>query len=334
MSFCKFLKQCIPVLALALTLTAPVAAHASEQATEQATEQAAEQAADQIRFVHVGWTGVTVKTEIATALLDSIGYETSDLLVSVPIAYKAMSMGEADVFLGNWMPSMASIAQPFFEDGSVLKYVANMPGAQYTLAVPTYVYEGGLRHFSDIAEYGDRLDWKIYGIEEGNDGNEIIQMMIDKDMFGLGRFELVPSSEAGMLGQVQAAARDEQWVVFLGWAPHSMNETIDMRYLAGSTAETFGADDGTATVFTNVRAGFPEANPNVATFLKQLTFPVSMMNQIMVELHADDDLKPRDAGLDWVAQHPDIYNAWLEGVTTADGEPDAPAFEAWLQTRD
>lgn len=279
-----------------------------------------------VRFVNVGWTGVTIKTELAVTVLDSLGYEAENLLVSVPIAYKAMSMNEADVFLGNWMPSMKSIAEKFFNDGSVVQLRANMPGAKYTLAVPAYVYEGGLQDFADIAKFADKLDHKIYGIEEGNDGNEIIQSMIDKDMFGLGDFELIPSSEAGMLGQVQSATRTNRWVVFLGWAPHSMNERIDMRYLTGSTAETFGENDGTATIYTNVRKGFMDEMPNVGRFLNNLDFPVSMMNQIMTEM-TEQETETLEAGMRWLKRHPDVYRGWLEGVTTADGKPALPAFE-------
>ena len=43
------------------------------------------------------------------------------------------------------------------------------------------------------------------GIEPGNDGNLIIQGMIDDDAFGLSGFEVVESSEQGMLSQVEAA---------------------------------------------------------------------------------------------------------------------------------
>ncbi|MFW5734088.1 MAG: ABC transporter substrate-binding protein [Oceanidesulfovibrio sp.] len=284
----------------------------------------------EVRFVYVGWTGVTIKTEIAQTILDCLGYETEANLVSVPIAYEAMALNEADVFLGNWMPSMKSVADPFFEEGTVENLVANMPGAKYTLAVPAYAYEGGLTHFEDIAKYGDKLDWKIYGIEEGNDGNLIIQSMIDQDMYGLGKFELVPSSEPAMLMQVQSYAKEKKWIVFLGWAPHSMNERIDMKYLKGSTPETFGGDDGTATVYTNIRAGFAEEAPNVAKLLRNLKFPVAMMNQIMLTLHQNQEMKPKEAGLAWLKDNPDMYTGWLEDVTTADGQPALPAFETCL----
>ncbi|MFO7717024.1 MAG: ABC transporter substrate-binding protein [Thermodesulfobacteriota bacterium] len=289
-------------------------------------------AAKEVRFTSVSWTGVTTKTELAVRILRSLGYEASSTMVSVPIAFKGLDTEEADVFLGNWMPTQATMANKYFDKGTIKKLSANMRGAKYTLAVPSYAYEEGLQNFEDISEYADKLDHKIYGIEEGNDGNQVIQSMIDEDMFDLGDFQLIPSSEAGMLSQVQSFIKDERWIVFLGWSPHHMNEMIDMKYLKGSTSETFGKNDGTATVYTLVRDGFAEENPNVKKFLENLVFPISMMNQIMTELNENDGLEPIDAGLDWVKDHPDVYKDWLEGVTTVSGEPALPAFEEYLET--
>jgi glycine betaine/proline transport system substrate-binding protein len=294
------------------------------------TSQAAEKT---IRFASVSWTGVTIKTELAAHILKTLGYKTSNVMVSVPIVYNALATNEADIFLGNWMPSMESIAAPYFEKGTVEQYVANMPGAKYTLAVPTYVYEGGLKSFADIAKFSDKLEHKIYGIEEGNDGNEIIQAMLDKDMFGLKPFTLVSSSEQGMLSQVKAYGREKKWIVFLGWAPHYMNEIIDMKYLTGSIAETFGDNDGTATVYTNLRKGFAQEEPNVALFLKNLNFPVAMINQIMGTMHKDSNLRAGKAGLDWLSRHPEVYERWLEGVKTADGKPALPVFAKSLAAK-
>ncbi|QGY40418.1 glycine/betaine ABC transporter substrate-binding protein [Pseudodesulfovibrio cashew] len=291
------------------------------------------QAADKITVASVSWTGVTIKSEIAVSVLKSLGYKAENKVFSVPITYTALSTGDADVFFGNWMPSMANIANKFFESGKVIKYVANMPGAKYTLAVPTFCAEAGLKDFSDIAKFGDKLDWKIYGIEPGNDGNMIIQDMIDKNMFGLGKFKLVASSEVAMLSEVQAYAKNHKWIVFLGWAPHSMNERIDMTYLTGSTDETFGGNNGTATVWTNIRKGLEQDNPNVAKLFKNMQFPVSMMNQIMTTVHKDKSIGFTKAGLLWLKANPEMYEKWLDGVTTADSKPGAAAFKAYLDSK-
>jgi glycine betaine/proline transport system substrate-binding protein len=152
-------------------------------------------------------------------------------------------------------------------------------------------------------------------------------------MFGLGRFKLVASSEVAMLSQVQADAANHKWIVFLGWAPHSMNERIHMTYLTGSTDATFGANDGTATVWTNIHNGLEQNHPNVAKLFKNMTFSVSMMNQIMTSVHKDASIGLTEAGLAWLKAHPEVYEKWLDGVTTTDGKPGASAFKAYLDSR-
>mgnify|MGYP006274576231 CR=1 FL=1 len=286
---------------------------------------------DPIKIASVSWTGVTVKTELAVEILQSLEYEADNLMVSVPIAYKAMASGEAEFFLGNWMPTQETIANKYFDQGTVIKSVANMRDAKYTLAVPSYCYEGGLQNFSDIHKFADKLNNRIYGIEEGNDGNQVILKMINNDMHNLGNFTLIPSSAAGMLSQVQSFAKDKKWIVFLGWSPHYMNKVIDMKYLKGSTSETFGPDDGTATVYTNYRKGFDKEYPNVTAFLENFKFPISMMNEIMTMLHKNDNMDPSEAGMKWIKEHPEIYKTWLKGIKTVNGEPAVPAFEAAIK---
>ena len=288
-------------------------------------------AAEKIRIASVAWTGVTIKSELAVSLLTSLGYEAENKVYAVPFVYAALSSDSADVFFGNWMPSMATVANKFFTDGSVIKYVANMPGAKYTLAVPSYCADQGLKDFSDIVKFGDQLDWKIHGIEAGNDGNLIIRNMIENNLFGLGKFEIMPSSEVAMLAEVQSRVKQKRCIVFLGWSPHSMNERIDMTYLTGSTDATFGPNDGTATVWTNIRKGFDQEQPNVAQLVKNMTFSIDMMNQIMTTVYADKGLKPEKAGLVWLKDHPDVYRSWLKGATTSDGKDSVAAFEGYLK---
>ena len=123
------------------------------------------------------------------------------------------------MFLGNWMPTMEADVRPYLDDGSVELIGTNLEGAKYTLAVPTYLADQGVKDFADIAKFSDQLDGQIYGIEPGNDGNRLILQMIEEDAFGLKGFELVESSEQGMLAQVARATRGEDPIVFLGWEP-------------------------------------------------------------------------------------------------------------------
>jgi glycine betaine/proline transport system substrate-binding protein len=294
---------------------------------------AAAQAADPescrtVRFSDVGWTDITATTGAASVVLRGLGYEPEVEILAVPVTYASLKNQDIDVFLGNWMPSMAGDAQPYLDDGSVTNVGANLEGAKYTLAVPTYLAEQGLKDFADIAKFRDQLDGQIYGIEPGNDGNRLVLDMIEKDAFGLKGFELVESSEQGMLAQVARATQAQEPIVFLGWAPHPMNSNFDLTYLSGGD-EVFGPNYGGATVYTNVRAGYLEECPNVGQLLKNLKFTLDMENEIMGGI-LNDGQEAEAAASSWLKEHPEVLDAWLNGVTAVDGEPGLPAVKEHL----
>ena len=272
---------------------------------------------DTVRFSDVGWTDITATTAVASVVLESIGYNTKTQVLSVPVTYKSLENKDIDVFLGNWMPTMEADIKPYRERGTVETLVTNLEGAKYTLAVPKYVYDAGVKNFADIAKNADKFDSKIYGIEPGNDGNRLIQDMIDQNAFGLKGFEVVESSEAGMLSQVKRKTRRDKWIVFLGWEPHPMNANFELAYLEGGD-DFFGPNLGGAVVATNVRKGYASECPNVGKFLKNLTFTLQAENEIMAAI-LDEGKKPEAAAKAWIKQNPETLNRWLEGVKTKDG---------------
>ncbi|MDF3935785.1 choline ABC transporter substrate-binding protein [Pseudomonas citronellolis] len=285
--------------------------------------QAAEpQSCSQVRFADVGWTDITVTTAVTRLLLSDQGYHTKVDRLSVPDTYKAMAEKRIDVFLGNWMPSMAADLKPFADKGQVQTVGANLEGAKYTLAVPQYAYDAGLKSFADIARFKEQLGGRIYGIEPGNDGNQLIKKIIADKAFGLGDFQLVESSEGDMLASVKRAGVLKQPIVFLGWEPHPMNTRLQMRYLEGGD-QYFGPNYGGATVYTNVRAGYLEECPNVAQLLRNLKFDLAMENHLM-DAVLNERSNPRQAAKDWLQANPQVRDAWLKGVQPrAQAEPKA-----------
>ncbi|MDA0128385.1 choline ABC transporter substrate-binding protein [Vibrio sp. MarTm2] len=271
-----------------------------------------------VRFADVGWTDITATTAVTSELLKGLGYKTKTDLLSVPVTYSSMANGDIDIFLGNWMPTMEGDIAKYREAGTVETVRANLEGAKYTLAVPKYVYDAGVKSFADLATHADKFRDRIYGIEPGNDGNRLIQSMIDSNSFGLKDFNLVESSEAGMVSQVSRAVRRNQWIVYLGWAPHPMNSNVEMEYLAGGD-DFFGPNYGGANVYTNVRANYLNECQNVGQLLKNLEFSLEMENQLM-EAILNQNVKPSKAAQQWLQANPEQVENWLEGVKTLDGK--------------
>ncbi|MFP4258841.1 MAG: ABC transporter substrate-binding protein [Desulfovermiculus sp.] len=284
----------------------------------------------EVRLVQVNWTGVTAKTETAAYLLEKIGYKTDVVTASVPIMFQSLSQEERDVALGLWLPTQREMIRKHMLKGDIDLVTTNLTGAKYTVAVTKEAYEEGVQHFSDLDKYKDKFDSTIYGIEAGNDGNEVILDMIEDDAYGLGDWELMPSSEAGMLTQVKREInRDNPWIAWLGWAPHPMNLNIDMKFLHGGE-EYWGPNQGAATVHTICRTGYAWKNPNIGQFFENYTFTVDEQAQ-MGDYVINQDMDYVEAGIKLIKEKPELLERWFDQggtyktdvVKTADGKQDA-----------
>jgi glycine betaine/proline transport system substrate-binding protein len=264
--------------------------------------KADDEACQKVRFADVGWTDIQVTTGVAQVLLEALGYEPEVNTLAVPVTYASLKSKDIDVFLGNWMPSMTADVTPYLEDKSVESIGVNLDDAGYGLVVPQYVAEAG------------------------NDGNRIISTMIAKPENKLDGWELVESSEAGMLTQAEKAMKNNDWIVFLGWTPHPVMGEMKIAYLDGMGDSGFGA----AKVYTNVRAGLLQQCPNLGQLLKNLKFNLAMEGAMMAPV-LKDGADPKATALAWLKANPDAVKPWLEGVKTFDGNDGLAAVQAALK---
>ncbi|WP_323717759.1 choline ABC transporter substrate-binding protein [Paracoccus aminovorans] len=291
--------------------------------------EAAEPAACQSpRFSDVGWTDISVTTAMSAMVLEALGYSPKVQILSVAVTFESLKQGDTDIFLGNWMPLQEPIQKPLVEAGQIEVVRPNLEGALIGFAVPEYSHQAGLKTYADIAKFKDQLGGKIYSIEAGSSANTTILKAIAENAFDLGDFELVESSEQGMLAQVQRAIQAEQPILFFGWRPHPMNVRYELAYLTDGN-DTFGPDDGAATVLTNTRAGLSGECPNLGKFLSNLAFTVEA-EDMMMSYVLDDGLEPKAAAERWLKDNPAALDGWLADVTTVAGEPGLPAAKAAL----
>lgn len=279
-----------------------------------------------VRLAEPGWTDLAVTTGVTQVLLEGMGYTTESDILGIPVIYESMKRGDLDVFMGYWDPAMETYFAPYHDSGDVETIHMNLEGAKFTWAVPSYVYEAGVTDFADLAAHADKFDGKLYGIEPGS--NELMLNVVAADDFGLGEWEVVESSEQGMLSQVERFARKEDWIVFLAWAPHPMNTAFDLEYLSGGDAY-YGPNFGGATVSTQVRKGYTDECPEVAKLLTQLSFDVALESEGMGYI-LEDGMSAMDAARALITAHPDVLNSWLNGVQALDGKPALAAVTAAL----
>lgn len=282
-----------------------------------------------VHFADIGWSDIAATIGMTSVVLEGLGYKTGVTIASVPITFVGIKKKQIDVFLGYWNPSMTPVVEPFLKAGDIkVLETPNLVGAKYTLAVPTYIYDKGLKTFADIAKFEKDVDGKIYGIEAGNDGNDLIADMIKTNKFGLKNFKLIESSEAGMLIAARRAVKDNKGIVFLGWEPHPMNVQMKISYLQGGD-DIFGPNFGEAKVYTVIQPSYEKRCPNVYKLLTNLQFSLDIENQVMGPIL--NKVKPKVAARDYLMKNPSTVDKWLVGVKTIDGKDGLEAVKKALK---
>lgn len=280
-------------------------------------------AAQEVHFGYVEWPEAVMKTHVVSDVLEALGFETTMQSLSVPLVLKGVSTGDLDVFLETWLPSMQSMVGPYLAGGSVTMSAHNLDGTLYRAAVPTYVYDAGVTSIADLEGNADKFDSEYYGIEPGNDGNEIMRKAIEAGTYGLADWQLVESSEQGMLQMVERATERGDWIVFSGWKPHWMNTAFDISYL-DDPEDIWGGEGYVATV---ANTQYLEENPNLAKFFKQ--FAVTTETQSgWIEDYGHQGRDPEEVADEWIRANLATVEGWAKGIKAANGGDAVGALEA------
>ncbi|WP_163647599.1 ABC transporter substrate-binding protein [Modicisalibacter sp. 'Wilcox'] len=308
-------RSLLPSTALALLCALPLGG----------TAAAASADIDTVRLGVPPWPGVTVKSEVAAQLLEAMGYRTRQNNLAVSVILDGLARGDLEAYLGGWYPVEEDMVEPLVDQGKVVKATANIRGATSGLVVPDYVYEAGVHSVADLDAYRDRFDGEILGIEAGTGINNAVNAAIEADRAGLGDWSLRESSTAAMLAQAGQKIDNHQWVTFIGWEPHWMNISYDLRYLADS--DDAGVADIRSTVWTVLPADLEARDADVYRFFSQMVVDIDDQNQ-WVDAHGHEEKKAEDVARRWIGSHLDEVATWLDGVEAKDGQPAIDAVRA------
>lgn len=308
----KGFRVVLPLFMVLMLVSASFLVGCDEEAKEKEYEIAK---TEEIELAIVNWPGVTQKTYVIKEVLETLGYEVDVTEITLPVILQSLVDEEIDAFAGAWFQTWGQPLEERLEDGSIVHVSTQLEDCAYTAAVPTYVYEAGVTSHEDLSEHADKFGYEYYGLEEGNDGNEVILDAIEDDTYGLGDWELIPSGEAAMIQHVMEEVEDEEWVVFSGWEPHWMNELIDMKYL-DDPENIWGDDERVGTV---ARASLEREQPNLYKFFEQFDIETETQNDWVLE-YGKEGRDPEEVAYEWVNENLDKVLEWTEGLSTVDGE--------------
>lgn len=282
-----------------------------------------------INFGTVDWPEAIAKTNVASTVVDALGYETDISEVSVPLVFQGLETGDLDVFVEAWFPTMQTNMDEIDQE-SVTSAATNLPEATFSVAVNREACDAGVTSHEDLDQFADRFEAggtpTIYGIEPGNDGNQVVIDMIENDTYGLGDWEIVESSTNGMLSEVESRVDEGEWVAFTGWEPHWMNNKFDMCLLE-DPEEAWG---GTSHVETLLNAEFAEGNPELDKFFGQMIVNKEIQANLIDQID-NSGKEPEQVALDWLNENTELTDQWLDGVKAADGTDGAEALKSYLE---
>ena len=283
---------------------------------------------DEVRFGVPPWPGIAVKSEVASQLLEALGYRTEQNQLAVSVILNALANDDLDVYLAGWYPQEKHMLAPLLADGSIKELVNNIPEVLTGIAVTDAAWQAGVHSIADLDAYADRFNHRIYGIEAGSGINDAVLKVIKAGRFGLGDWQLQASSSAAMLAQVGQKIEQDEWAAFIGWQPHWMNIVYDMHYL--EDVDDSGAAELKGHVATVVRADLAKLDPDVARLFTQLVVDSEIQSNWVYALsYEQQDVE--DIATNWIASHQDIVATWLKGVEATDGTPGIEAVRAQFE---
>ena len=287
------------------------------------------EADETVNFGTVDWPEAVAKTNVASTIVDALGYQTEVQELGVPTVFQGLDTGDLDVFVEAWFPTMQT---NFDEVQDVESVTTNLEEATFSIAVNREACEAGVTSHEDLAEFADRFEESgtptIYGLEPGNDGNQVVLDMIENDQYNLGDWELIESSTNGMLSEVDRRLGDGEWVAWTGWEPHWMNNRYDMCLLE-DPEEAWG---GQSHVETLVNNEFPEQFPELYTFFEQMVVTPEIQRELIDGID-NSGLSPEEFALQWLRENPEVTDNWLAGIEATDGTDGAEALRSYLEQR-
>ncbi|MDN3495020.1 glycine betaine ABC transporter substrate-binding protein [Planococcus sp. APC 4015] len=174
------------------------------------------------------WTDGLSTAYLLENQLEKLGFtvEMETLTEAGPL-YTGLAQGDVDIYPSAW-PELTH-AQYMDEFGDRIEDLgAYYDNAKLTIAVPSYV---DIDSIEDLVGNADRFDGRIVGIEPGAGLTAQTQDSMMPEYGIDGEYQLVTSSTAAMLAELDNAIAAEEDIVVTSWRPFWANEALDLKDL-------------------------------------------------------------------------------------------------------
>ncbi|KEP74892.1 glycine/betaine ABC transporter substrate-binding protein [Microbacterium sp. SUBG005] len=247
------------------------------------------------------WTDGLSTAYLLEDQLEKLGYtvEMQTLTEAGPL-YAGLAQGDVDIYPSAW-PELTHADYMETYGDSIEDLGAYYDGAKLTIAVPSYV---DIDSIDQLQANAARFDGKIYGIEPGAGLTKQTQE-VAMPGYGLDGYELVTSSTAAMLTELDNAIASQQDIAVTLWRPFWANDAYDVKDLEDPQGLM---GDPEALHFLGT-AGFAEEYPDAAELIAGIRLDDAQygsLEDLVVNEYGEG--KEADAVDAWLEQNPDAFS--------------------------
>ena len=253
-----------------------------------------------LKLGYVQWACANANSHMVEALLEEkfdVDVELIDM--EAGLLWQSVATGDIDFMVTAWLPSTHA---SYYEElqNETVDLGPLYEGAVCGLVVPEYVTINSIEELNDhVDEFGGR----IVGIDASAGIMTATNQVIEE--YGLD-YELITSSGAAMMAEVEAAYPEGEWIAITGWAPHWMFAAYDLKFLEDPNG-TYGTQE---TINPITRLGFAEDYPEINAFLDNYFMTGSEFGSLINIMEEYDD--DNEAAIAWIAENQDLVNSWFE----------------------
>lgn len=248
------------------------------------------------------WTDGLSTAYLLEDQLEKLGYtvEMQTLTEAGPL-YTGLAQGDVDIYPSAW-PELTHKSYMDQYGDKIEDLGAYYDNAKLTIAVPSYVDIDSIDQLKDNAA---RFDGRIYGIEPGAGLTKQTQESMLPG-YGLdGDFELVTSSTAAMLTELDNAIAAQKDIAVTLWRPFWANDAYDVKDLEDPQG-LMGDPEKLHFLGT---AGFAEKHPDAAELIAGIQLDDaqygSLEDLVVNEYGEGREAEAVDA---WLEQNPEAFS--------------------------
>ncbi|CAH0154743.1 glycine betaine ABC transporter substrate-binding protein [Microbacterium sp. Bi128] len=248
------------------------------------------------------WTDGLSTAYLLEDQLEKLGYTVQmQTLTEAGPLYTGLAQGDVDIYPSAW-PELTHKSYMDEYGDNIEDLGAYYDNAKLTIAVPSYVDIDSIDQLKDNAA---RFDGRIYGIEPGAGLTKQTQESMLPG-YGLdGDFELVTSSTAAMLTELDNAIAAQKDIVVTLWRPFWANDAYDVKDLEDPQG-LMGEPEKLHFLGT---AGFAETYPDAAELIAGIQLDDAQygaLEDLVVNEYGEG--REAEAVDAWLEQNPEAFS--------------------------